>query len=925
MSPRRSTGTQTLKDVYRLDCMSNINQAKTASTSTFVTALVFNVAVFAAELVAFTILRPYFKRIYEARTFNPIPSKRTPALTGSIFAWPIAVFRADYTDIQRVNGMDAYFFVRFLRMIVRILFPIWLVSWVILLPITSVGTHVDNHSGLDNFIFGNVAPNVQSRLWAHLVLAFLFTGWIWYNIKIEMRHFVTARQLHLVSPEHSSSAQANTMLITGVPQKYLSEKALTDLFSHLPGGVRKVWLNRDLKELPDAYDDRLKACNKLESAETSLLNTATKLRNKKLKADVKAAKKSSGKETDSGAVDRRPSDGRPLTEPSLHTVDADVDAERDITLAEKLVPEKKRPTHRLPVGPLPFSLPLIGKKVDSIEWAREEIERTNLELEKGRRSLHQDISLTSGGDMGGEQTYPPLNSAFILFNKQIAVHLAKEALIHHEPYRMATKYVEVAPDDVIWGNLGLNPYEKSVREAVSWALTIGLIILWAFPVAFVGIVSNIRSVCQQAHWLAWICALPSVIVGIISGILPTVLLAVLMMLLPIVLRLLARFQGIPTYSGLELSLMSRYFMFQVIHSFLIVTISSGITAALPGLINNPASIPTLLAQNLPSASNFFLTYVLLQGLSGSAAGFLQAVPLVLYYVKLYILGSTPRSVYNIKYVGRSVAWGTLFPGTTLLVVVAFGYMIISPIINGLACASFFLFYLVYKYLFLWVFDQPRSRDTGGLFFPKAIQHVFVGLYIQQVCLCALFFLARDGSNKASAVPEGALMIVLIVFTVFFHYTINRSYGPLIEALPLTLVDKTFGMPEPEPVDDAQVRKSSGTAVREKRGSVSSSRKGKAGAEQEQRDNASQYDAHEAELQRRPSEEDSGPREFEHPATVEAQRTIWLPRDELGLAEAEVAANRERGIDVSLEGAVMDGKGHVDVNAPPPEEARLLAV
>jgi len=103
--------------------------------------------------------------------------------------------------------------------------------------------------------------------------------------------------------------------------------------------------------------------------------------------------------------------------------------------------------------------------------------------------------------------------------------------------------------------------------------------------------------------------------------------------------------------------------------------------------------------------------------------------------------------------------------TTQLVVITLGYSIISPIINGLAFGAFFLFYLLYKYLFTWVNDQPHSSDTGGLFFPKAIQHLFVGLYVQQVCLCALFFLAQNSSNKPSAVPEGALMVVLIVFTV----------------------------------------------------------------------------------------------------------------------------------------------------------------
>ena len=99
---------------------------------------------------------------------------------------------------------------------------------------------------------------------------------------------------------------------------------------------------------------------------------------------------------------------------------------------------------------------------------------------------------------------------------------------------------------------------------------------------------------------------------------------------------------------------------------------------------------------------------------------------------------------------------------------------ISPIINGLACMTFSLFYLLYKYLFLWVYN-PTTVDSGGLFFPKAIQHIFVGLYIQQLCLAALFFLARNGAGKASAVPEGALMVALIVLTVCFRHVTQRVY------------------------------------------------------------------------------------------------------------------------------------------------------
>jgi calcium permeable stress-gated cation channel len=86
------------------------------------------------------------------------------------------VFNADYEKIKDINGLDCYFFVRFLRMMVRITVPIWLVSWAVLLPLTSVNTDVSGHTGLDKFIFGNIADTRQSRYSGHLLLTWIFTS-----------------------------------------------------------------------------------------------------------------------------------------------------------------------------------------------------------------------------------------------------------------------------------------------------------------------------------------------------------------------------------------------------------------------------------------------------------------------------------------------------------------------------------------------------------------------------------------------------------------------------------------------------------------------------------------------------------------------------------------------------------------------------
>ncbi len=81
---------------------------------------------------------------------------------------------------------------------------------------------------------------------------------------------------------------------------------------------------------------------------------------------------------------------------------------------------------------------------------------------------------------------------------------------------------------------------------------------------FVGFISNIHSVCNTYHWLHWVCTLPGIVINFVQGFLPTVLIVVLFLLVPIIMRILARLEGIPQKTGVELSLMDRFFMFQVI-------------------------------------------------------------------------------------------------------------------------------------------------------------------------------------------------------------------------------------------------------------------------------------------------------------------------------------------------------------------------
>ena len=113
--------------------------------------------------------------IADANRHVPVCRKRSPPLSEKLLEWPLSVYNADYRKIKYQNGMDAYFYVRFLRMMVKILLPIWLISWAVLLPLDSVNTHTGKH-GLDQFTFGNVPSTQQSRYAGHITLVWIFTS-----------------------------------------------------------------------------------------------------------------------------------------------------------------------------------------------------------------------------------------------------------------------------------------------------------------------------------------------------------------------------------------------------------------------------------------------------------------------------------------------------------------------------------------------------------------------------------------------------------------------------------------------------------------------------------------------------------------------------------------------------------------------------
>lgn len=641
---------------------------------------------------------------------------RTPTGTKGFFGTVANLKGLPDHFVLEHNSLDGYLFLRFFKVLIFISFVGVCITWPILFPVNATGG--GGQSQLDILSFSNVA-NVN-RYYAHALVAWVFLGFITVLITRERMYFIGLRQAYFLSSVRAKRLTSRTVLFMGIPKESMSEQALR---ATLGRDVRKVWMATDCKKLEETVQDRNKLSLKVEGAGVKLSKQANAAR-------IKSEKKNPGSQSE-----RR--------DPN-HWID-----------------NKKRPTHRLKF--------LIGKKVDTINYGRQELPKLNNEIAQEQRA-HQT---------GAAKV---VSAAFVEFTSQAAAQRAYQLAAKSKKKTMEPRYIDVQPDEVIWKNLGNNYATRKAKIAVATAIVSLIIIFWTPIIAFVGALTNINYLIDKVPFLSFINSIPSVILGVITGLLPTIVLAVCIILVPIICRLLAKLAGEPTQSAVELKTQTWYFAFQVIQVFLMTTFISGAAAVTTQIIDNPGSAPALLANNLPKASNFYISYFILYGLAQAAAQLLNIVALLLFVVLGKFLDSTPRKMYN-RWVNLSgLGWGSEYPKWTNLGVIAISYSCIAPLVLGFATVGFVLLYLMFRYK--WLFVLGNQIDMKGEAYARALKQLMTGVYLSSICLIGLF--AIGTSESAVGAGPLVLMIVFLVVAVVFNVIMNFALGPLEQGLPLDL-------------------------------------------------------------------------------------------------------------------------------------------
>jgi hypothetical protein len=460
------------------------------SASSLVSTLVPALVVAGIMVLVFVILRRSERRMYMPRTYLGFmrPEERSPPVGTGLWNWIIDMYKLPDEYVLQHHSMDAYLLLRFLKLISVICFVGCLITWPILFPVNATGG--GHKEQLDILTMSNVAQDNNARYYAHAFVAWIFVGFVFMTVTREGIFYINLRQAYSLSPAYASRLSSRTVLFTAVTEDYLNRDKIRKMFGIEK--VKNVWIATDVKELEDKVKERDAAAMKLEAAETKLIKLANAAR-------AKALKKGGNVEDDAVPLENL----------------SDEPDDESGSVAARWVKASERPTHRLKF--------LIGKKVDTINWARSEIERLSPEIEE-LQAKHRagDAKLVS--------------SVFVEFYAQADAQLAFQSVAHNLPLHMAPRYIGLDPTQVIWSNLRIKWWERIIRYSATIGLVCTLIVFWAIPVAVVGSISNIDSLTDKVHFLKFIDDVPSWIKGVITGLLPVVLMSVLMALLPIFLR-----------------------------------------------------------------------------------------------------------------------------------------------------------------------------------------------------------------------------------------------------------------------------------------------------------------------------------------------------------------------------------------------------
>ncbi|KAI5358512.1 Putative calcium-dependent channel, 7TM region phosphate [Septoria linicola] len=694
----------------------------------------------------------------------------------------------------------------------------------------------------------------NSHLWAHLVVAWVLFLGIFIVIAFERLRLIGIRQACYLNETYASRLSAKTVLFLNVPREALLSENLKEYFGQ---HAEQSWPVKDTGDLPDLVEKRNDAAYALEDAEYDFI--------------VKNAK---GQKSSARVAS--------LDDPSVEN-------------GQGHSQTKHRPTTRQPV--------IVGQKVDRIEEARQKLLDIEERIEAVRAAPSRNI--------------PGEGAVFVTFDSQEAAHRAFQQITFRKQLPLEDRYLAVQPKEVLWQNVQLPVANRLSKASLGLIFVIWFTIFFSIPVGLIGTLSNVNELADKVKFLSFLKDLPDWVLGLLVGFVPPAVVSWFVSYVPKLFRHIAKLSGEPTTPQAELKTQAWFMVFQVFQVFLVATFSSGAAAVATKIAKDPRSAPELLASSLPKASNFYLTYFILQGTTSAANNLLDYSELFEYLFYEYFWNKTPREKYQTYAQMRGTPWAAWYPKFTNFLIIATAYACVQPLILGFASVGVAMFYLSYRYALLYV--RQTKIDTKGEAYKRALQQMPTGLYLAELCLIGLF-----GARKAAV--QTALMIVLLVLTAIANLILDRMLQPLelylgvdkwqAQEVPLLAEERGTHPDNIDPNDEAALHAAShghrlglnklpGPAPRWASdffdGIISSAReKTKSWLEEDDGTEGESFSLSDEDIKKA----------YIAPAFTSKTPKLWIPSDKYGISKLEIEQNEKEGIKTTDEAAEVDENGRL---------------
>ncbi|KAF9873980.1 hypothetical protein CkaCkLH20_08714 [Colletotrichum karsti] len=744
----------------------NVTEAIKPNTRAVVVQLALSLILGVSAFIAFCILRPRWPTLYAARKRRLNPKVGLPTLPNTFWGWIPALYRVTEEQVLASAGLDAFVFLSFFRMAIRILVTMALLALIVLLPVNlrfkpddfpkprfdsldwlmSMPYHASDGAAYISEGKGggdddDTKDPDRSYLWAWLVFVYIFSGLTLYVLNKETFRVIHIRQEYLGT---QSTITDRTFRLSGIPQKMRSEDKIKHLIEKLDiGRVESVSLVRDWRQIDSLMAQRAQVLAKLEESWSVFLGKQS------------ALPKSVQRLRDPNA---EPS----VLEPREDEVDTEAGENGRLLGHGELQPElaeRQRPKVRLWYG----FLNLQSRKVDAIDYFEEKLRRLDEVIYEAR-----------------EKDYTPTDQAFVTMDSITACQMAIQARIDPRPGQFLTKPAP-APSDIMWANTYA---PRGVRRLRSWTVTTfvaALSILW---IAILAAIAGLLSVCNFQQWF------PSVvdflknfptIKDLIETSLTTVLVSLLNVAVPYLYDYLSYQQGMISKGDVELSIISKNFFFTFVNIFLVFAVS-GTALSVFKIIKDfqdswgsTQKLARLIGSQIEALGLFYANFIMLQGLGLFPFRLLEFGSVFLY--PIYRMGAkTPRDFAEIME-PPVFSYGFYLPTALLIFMLCQIYSTLpfGVLILPLGVIYFTFGYFTYKYQLLYAMDQPQHA-TGAAW--RTISYrIVLGLVVSEIVLSSVMALQ-------TGFVQSVLVLPLVVFTVWYMFYFRRRFEPLTRFISL---------------------------------------------------------------------------------------------------------------------------------------------